>query len=90
MIHILHGNAEEMTNLQTGAIYKEHSTNSVPLIIIGKDFMGQAGPAGDAPEGDLSLMQPVGVLADVAPTILNSMGLRVPSDMEGKIITWNN
>jgi len=29
-------------------------------------------------------------LMDVAPTILNSMGLRVPSDMEGKIITWNN
>src|SRR3989344_3242936 len=57
-----HGNAEEMSNLQTGGIDKEHSTNPVPLIVIGKDFMGQAGPAGDAPEGDLSLMQPVGVL----------------------------
>lgn len=81
-----HGNAEEMTNLQTGAIDKEHSTNPVPLIIIGKDFMGQAGPAGDAPEGDLSLMQPVGVLADVAPTVLKLMGLPQPEDMTGQAL----
>lgn len=79
-----HGNAEEMTNLQTGAIDKEHSTNPVPLIIIGKDFMGQAGPAGDAPEGDLSLMHPVGVLADVAPTVLKLLGVPQPEDMTGQ------
>ncbi|KKR35379.1 MAG: 2,3-bisphosphoglycerate-independent phosphoglycerate mutase [Candidatus Magasanikbacteria bacterium GW2011_GWA2_40_10] len=81
-----HGNAEEMANLQTGEIDKEHSTNPVPLIIIGKDFMGQAGPAGDAPEGDLSLMQPVGVLADVAPTVLKLMGLLQPDDMTGQAL----
>lgn len=81
-----HGNAEEMTNLQTGAIDKEHSTNPVPLIIIGKDFMGQAGPAGDAPEGDLSLMHPVGVLADVAPTVLKLLGVPQPEDMTGQAL----
>ncbi|TSC83758.1 MAG: 2,3-bisphosphoglycerate-independent phosphoglycerate mutase [Parcubacteria group bacterium Gr01-1014_13] len=81
-----HGNAEEMSNLQTGAIDKEHSTNPVPLIIIGKDFMGQAGPAGDAPEGDLSLMQPVGVLADVAPTVLKLLELTQPEDMNGQAL----
>ncbi len=78
-----HGNAEEMTNLQTGDIDKEHSTNPVPLIIIGKDFLGQAGPAGDPPEGDLSLMQPVGVLADVAPTVLKLLGISQPEEMTG-------
>ncbi len=81
-----HGNAEEMSNLQTGVIDKEHSTNPVPLIIIGKDFMGQAGPAGDAPEGDLSLMQPVGVLADVAPTILKLLEVQQPEDMTGQAL----
>lgn len=78
-----HGNAEEVMNLQTGEIDKEHSTNPVPLIIIGKDFQGQAGPAGDPPEGDLSLMHPVGVLADVAPTVLSLMGIEIPPEMTG-------
>lgn len=78
-----HGNAEEVINLQTGEMDKEHSTNPVPLIIIGKDFKGQAGPGGDAPEGDLSLLSPVGVLADVAPTVLKLLGLSEPPEMTG-------
>lgn len=78
-----HGNAEEVKNLQTGEIDKEHSTNPVPLLIIGKDFLGQAGPGGDAPEGDLSLLPPAGVLADVAPTVLKLMGLDQPPEMTG-------
>ncbi|MBI5729487.1 MAG: 2,3-bisphosphoglycerate-independent phosphoglycerate mutase [Candidatus Magasanikbacteria bacterium] len=78
-----HGNAEEVINLQTGEIDKEHSTNPVPMIIIGKDFAGQAGPGGDPPEGDLSLLPPVGVLADVAPTVLKLMGVDLPPEMTG-------
>ena len=81
-----HGNAEEMTNLQTGEIDKEHSTNPVPIIIISKDLLGQAGPSGDPPEGDLSLMQPVGVLADVAPTVLSLLGLDIPEEMSGSVL----
>lgn len=79
-----HGNAEVMINLQTGEIDKEHTTNPVPFLVIGRDFMGQAGPAGDAPEGDLSLMQPVGVLADVAPTVLKLLGIDQPEEMTGR------
>ncbi len=78
-----HGNAEEVLNLQTGEIDKEHSTNPVPLLVIGKDFEGQAGPSGEPPEGDLSLMHPVGVLADVAPTVLSLMGVEQPPEMTG-------
>jgi 2,3-bisphosphoglycerate-independent phosphoglycerate mutase len=78
-----HGNAEEIVNLQTGEIDKEHSTNPVPLLVISKEFEGQAGPAGEPPEGDLSLMHPVGVLADVAPTVLSLMGVQIPSEMTG-------
>lgn len=78
-----HGNAEEVINLQTGEMDKEHSTAPVPLLIIGNDFEGQAGPSGDPPEGDLSLMPPVGVLADVAPTVLKLMGVEQPEEMTG-------
>ena len=81
-----HGNAEEMTNLQTGEMDKEHSTNPVPLLIIGTDFLGQAGPSGDPPEGDLSLMQPAGVLADVAPTVLKLLGVEQPEEMTGEAL----
>jgi 2,3-bisphosphoglycerate-independent phosphoglycerate mutase len=78
-----HGNAEDCLNLQTNQIDKEHSTNPVPFIVIGPRFEGQRGPGTDAPEGDLSLLQPVGMLADVAPTILSILGLEQPPEMTG-------
>jgi 2,3-bisphosphoglycerate-independent phosphoglycerate mutase len=79
-----HGNAEELVNIKTGVRDKEHSTNPVPFLIVGEMYKGQAGPAGDAPEGDLSLIRPVGVLADVAPTMLKIMGIPIPEDMTGR------
>lgn len=79
-----HGNAEEVKNLQTGAIDKEHSTNPVPFFIIGEPFKGQAGPSGDPIGGDLSMLPPVGMLADVAPTVLSLMELEIPPDMTGR------
>lgn len=78
-----HGNAEEVLNLQTRAIDKEHSTNPVPLWIVGRQFEGRASPAGDVPNGDLSLMPPIGMLADVAPTILKVLGIPQPPEMTG-------
>lgn len=81
-----HGNAEEVINLQTGGIDKEHSTNPVPLLIIGKDFLGQAGPGGDPLDGDLSLLPPVGMLGDVAPTILKLLGIPQPEEMIGRAL----
>ncbi len=78
-----HGNAEEVKNLQTGDIDKEHSTNPVPLYIVGNAFEGQAGPSGDVPNGDLSLLPPIGMLADVAPTFLKVLGIPQPDVMTG-------
>ncbi|MBP9732150.1 MAG: 2,3-bisphosphoglycerate-independent phosphoglycerate mutase [Candidatus Magasanikbacteria bacterium] len=79
-----HGNAEEVINLKTGEQDKEHSNNPVPFLIIGNEFQGKAGPTGDPPEGDLSLMHPVGILADVAPTVLSILGIEQPPEMTGR------
>jgi 2,3-bisphosphoglycerate-independent phosphoglycerate mutase len=81
-----HGNAEEMKNLRTGEMDKEHATNPVPFVIIGKKFEGLPSVAGEVPEGDLSLLTPVGVLADVAPTILAIIGVQQPPEMTGQAL----
>ena len=78
-----HGNGEEVLNLQTHDIDKEHSTNPVPFWIIGKQFEGKPSIAGDVPNGDLSLMPPCGMLADVAPTMLAILGIPQPPEMTG-------
>ena len=67
-----HGNAEEMINSQTGEIDTEHNANPVPFIIISKDLIGR------------SQTLPSGILADVAPTVLNLMGITPPSAMSGR------
>ncbi len=78
-----HGNSEELVNLQTGEVDKEHSTNPVPFIIIGDQFEGNPGLSGDIPNNDLSLLPPVGMLADIAPTIIKLLGLEQPEEMTG-------
>ncbi len=79
-----HGNAESVFNMQTGTIDKEHSTNPVPFILVGRQFEGRSIGVKDAPGGDLSLTQPQGILSDVAPTILKIMGLPQPREMTGR------
>lgn len=62
-----HGNAERMIDEETGEKVTAHTTNKVPCIIIG--------------EGDVELRSG-GSLCDVAPTLLDMMGLEVPKEME--------
>ncbi|KKU80670.1 MAG: 2,3-bisphosphoglycerate-independent phosphoglycerate mutase [Candidatus Gottesmanbacteria bacterium GW2011_GWA1_47_8] len=64
-----HGNAEEIITPR-GEIDTEHSTNPVPLIIVNHTV-------------GLDLHLPLGVLGDVAPTILKLIGLKVPPLMTG-------
>lgn len=66
-----HGNVEQMIDVSTGAIETEHSAYPVPFIIAGKDLKGYR-------------ELPRGVLGDVAPTILDVMGIRPPSEMSGR------
>ncbi len=79
-----HGNAEVMFNMQTGQIDKEHTADPVPFIVVGKQFEGYSLGRQDAPGGDLSLVQPQGILSDIAPTILQIMGLAKPKEMTGR------
>lgn len=63
-----HGNAEEMFDPSTNGPMTAHTTNPVPCIIVG--------------EGDVKL-RPGGRLSDLAPTLLQMMGLEQPEEMEG-------
>lgn len=78
-----HGNAEELKNLQTHGMDKEHSTNPVPFLIIANALAGQPGPTGEITNGDLSLSPPIGMLSDVAPTILKMLNIPQPAEMIG-------
>jgi len=81
-----HGNAEEVKNLVTGEMDKEHSTNPVPCVIIAKDLEGIKAPSGDVVGGDLSFTPPVGMLADVAPTVCKLLGIAPGGEMTGQAL----
>ncbi|MFC7475474.1 2,3-bisphosphoglycerate-independent phosphoglycerate mutase [Dankookia sp. GCM10030260] len=66
-----HGNCEMMRDPETGGPHTAHTTNPVPVLLMG-------GPAG------ARLHE--GKLADVAPTLLRLMGLPQPAAMTGKAL----
>ncbi len=72
-----HGNIEEMINEETKEIDKEHSTNPVPLWLIKKGSELEETPV------PLTQLAPQGILADIAPTILELMGIAQPKEMTG-------
>ena len=76
-----HGNVEELLDIRSGGIDKEHSTNPVPLVAV----MGQLKRKHPKEGGIVSLagIVPVGVLSDVAPTMLELMGIEKPAEMTG-------
>src|SRR3989344_6408450 len=79
-----HGNCDEMINLQTGEVSKEHSSNPVPFLAVGRQWEGKSLiPGLDSAGGDLSIITPSGLLADIAPTILKTMEINQPVDMTG-------
>jgi len=78
-----HGNADQMFNMQTGQIDKEHTSNPVPFIIIGNDFRGKNFGWHESLGNDLSVIKPQGILADIAPTIMDLLQIKKPSKMTG-------
>ena len=65
-----HGNAEKMVDYETGKPHTAHTTNPVPFILVN----GEEGWK----------LREGGCLADIAPTLLEIMGLEQPAEMTGK------
>lgn len=65
-----HGNAEQLIDDETGEPFTAHTTNPVPFILVNAD------PDYKLREG--------GCLADIAPTLIEMMGMEQPKEMTGK------
>jgi 2,3-bisphosphoglycerate-independent phosphoglycerate mutase len=65
-----HGNADYMVN-PDGTPNTAHSKNLVPFFLINKQYRGKLKP---------------GKLADIAPTILAVLDLKIPFEMTGEIL----
>jgi 2,3-bisphosphoglycerate-independent phosphoglycerate mutase len=63
-----HGNIEMISDASTGQPHTAHTTNPVPFIVDAKNVKLREG----------------GILADVAPTVLDLMGIDIPPEMTGK------
>lgn len=72
-----HSNAEGLVDLETGKVNTQHKTNSVPFYLVQRDFMKK-----EAEKTEKS--GAIGILADVAPTILELMGIQKPTAMTGE------
>jgi 2,3-bisphosphoglycerate-independent phosphoglycerate mutase len=66
-----HGNAEEMWDYKINMPKTSHTTNPVECIYVADDAAGVK-------------LRPHGILSDVAPTVLQIMGLPQPADMTSK------
>jgi 2,3-bisphosphoglycerate-independent phosphoglycerate mutase len=64
-----HGNCDLMVDPETDEPHTQHTTNPVPLMVVDEDRWVLAAAGG---------------LADVAPTVLNLMGLDIPPAMTGR------
>ena len=79
-----HGNAEEKYYRLTGRKRTKHTTNVVPFYLIANRFK-RTRPRNDSEI--IALYQKVeGVLADVAPTVLDLMELDIPAEMTGVLL----
>ncbi|HEX9069415.1 MAG TPA: hypothetical protein VF807_11660 [Ktedonobacterales bacterium] len=65
-----HGNAEQLIEYDTGKPFTAHTTNPVPFYFVVPQLPGVTLRSG-------------GILADVAPTILQVLGIEQPKDMTG-------
>lgn len=70
-----HGNAEEMYDDTTLQAHTAHTSEPVPFVYVG---------------GDWHFTRTEGTLIDIAPTLLNLIGLKPPKEMTGHILLEKN
>ena len=67
-----HGNADRMIDVD-GSPFTAHTTNPVPVVLISEQLKEEG-----------AKLRRGGILADLAPTLLDVMGLPIPEEMTGK------
>lgn len=67
-----HGNADMMI-ADDGEPFTAHTTNPVPFILVSDNYKGKS-------------LRDGGILADIAPTLLQVLGEEIPSEMTGKTL----
>lgn len=65
-----HGNAEQLVDYENGGAFTAHTTNPVPFILVNYE--------------DGYTLRENGCLADIAPTLIEMMGMEQPKEMTGK------
>jgi 2,3-bisphosphoglycerate-independent phosphoglycerate mutase len=73
-----HGNAEALIDLKTGEKETRHDPNPVPIYLVGRSFKKAV------PVNIFNRLPVIGLLSDIAPTILEIMGIPKPSEMTGQ------
>jgi 2,3-bisphosphoglycerate-independent phosphoglycerate mutase len=68
-----HGNAEVMIDKETHSPFTAHTTNQVPFILVNDHYTGRT-------------LREGGALCDIAPTVLDILGLKIPQEMTGKTL----
>jgi 2,3-bisphosphoglycerate-independent phosphoglycerate mutase len=68
-----HGNAEQLVEYDTGKPLTSHTTNPVPFYFVVPQWPG-------------ARLRADGILADVAPTMLQVLGIPKPADMTGRTL----
>ena len=71
MVTADHGNSEEMIDPESGGPFTAHTTNPVPFILVGRQTVG-------------ARLREGGALCDIAPTILDLLGIPKPEVMTGR------
>ena len=83
-----HGNADKMIG-EDGKPFTAHTTNPVPLALVdysGNNFSLKAKVTGASQAGESThqdLVNTQGALCDIAPTLLDIIGIEIPQDMTG-------
>ena len=89
-----HGNAEQMIDPETGAPWTAHTTNPVPFVVV-KGTCGSYNVKRrekkdvELPE-EFDGVPVIGILGDIAPTVLYILGEEIPAEMTGDVIVEGN
>ncbi len=80
MITSDHGNAEQMISPLTGLPETKHDPNLVPVYLVGKEFVKIKN------KSEISRIEneAVGILSDIAPTVLELLKIAKPAEMSGE------